>query len=144
MRTDASFDHRAVERLPETTVATIDGDVVGFTVIVDDEAEQVYVDRAARGSGIAALLLADVERQVAANGHSRAWLAVAAGNARARRFYERSGWVDDGGFDYQADGPDGPIAVRVTATCGISEPLAAGSQNGRARAAGLAEWSRRG
>ena len=100
-----------MERVPQTTVATIDGAVVGFTVVVDDEAEQVYVDRAARGSGVAGLLLAEVERQVAANGHSRAWLAVAAGNARARRFYERSGWVDDGAFDYQADGPEGPIAV---------------------------------
>jgi GNAT superfamily N-acetyltransferase len=76
-----------------------------------DAAEQVYVDRAARGSGVAGLLLTEVERQVAANGHHRVWLAVAAGNARARRFYERSGWIDDGGFDYQADGPDGPIAV---------------------------------
>ncbi len=110
-RTDASFDHRATERVPDTTVATVDGDVVGFLVVVDDEAEQVYVDRAARGSGVAGLLLAEAERLVAVNGHSRIWLAVAAGNARARRFYERSGWVDDGAFDYQADGPDGPIAV---------------------------------
>ena len=85
-RTDASFDHRAMERVPQTTVATVDGDVVGFAVVVDDEAEQVYVDRAARGTGIAGLLLAEVERQVAADGHSRAWLAVASGNARARRF----------------------------------------------------------
>lgn len=111
VRTDASFDRRALERIPRTTVATIDGDVVGFTVVVDDEAEQVYVDRAARGSGVAALLLAEAERLVAAAGHPRIWLAVASGNVRARRFYERSGWIDDGAFDYQADGPDGPIAV---------------------------------
>jgi GNAT superfamily N-acetyltransferase len=110
-RTDASFDHRAVERVPDTTVATVDGDVVGFTVVVGDEAEQVYVDRAARGSGVAEILLAEAERQVAAAGHARIWLAVAAGNGRARRFYERSGWQDDGAFDYQADGPSGPIAV---------------------------------
>ena len=110
-RTDASFDERTTERLPHTTVATLDGAVVGFTVVADDEAEQVYVDRAARGSGVAALLLTEAERQVAAAGHARIWLAVAAGNARARRFYERSGWSDDGAFDYQADGPDGPIAV---------------------------------
>ena len=89
-RTDASFDDRAVERLPLTTVATVDGAIVGFTVVDGDEAEQ---------------------RQVAAAGHSRIWLAVASGNARARRFYERSGWSDAGAFDYQADGPDGPIAV---------------------------------
>jgi GNAT superfamily N-acetyltransferase len=111
VRTEASFDHRAMERVPQTTVATLDGDVVGFTVTVDDEAEQVYVDRATRGSGIAGILLAEVERQVVERGHRRAWLAVAAGNSRARRFYERSGWRDDGPFDYQADGPDGPVAV---------------------------------
>jgi len=110
-RTDASFDERARERVPQATVATVDGEVVGFTVVVGDEAEQVYVDRDARGSVVAALLLAEAERQVAADGHRRIWLAVAAGNARARRFYERSGWLDDGAFDYQADGPDGAIAV---------------------------------
>jgi hypothetical protein len=33
-----------------------------------------------------------------------AWLAVVTGNARARRFYERSGWADDGELDYVADG----------------------------------------
>jgi ribosomal protein S18 acetylase RimI-like enzyme len=111
VRTDASFDHRATERLPLTTVATVDGGVVGFVVVVDDEAEQVYVDRAARGSGVAAVLLREAERQVEAAGYPRIWLAVAKGNARARRFYERAGWVDEGPFDYQADGPDATIPV---------------------------------
>ena len=110
-RTDESFGGRTTERLPLTTVATLDGRALGFLVVHDDEAEQVYVDRAARGSGVAGLLLAEAERQVAAAGHPRIWLAVAAGNARARRFYERAGWTDAGAFDYQADGPDGPIAV---------------------------------
>jgi hypothetical protein len=44
-------------------------------------------------------------------GHARAWLAVATGNARARRFYERSGWTDDGAFDYPAATEAGPIPV---------------------------------
>jgi hypothetical protein len=48
---------------------------------------------------------------VRANGFGRAWLAVATGNARARRFYERQGWVDEGPFDYPADSADGPIPV---------------------------------
>ena len=34
-----------------------------------------------------------------------------AGNARARRFYEREGWRDEGHVDYAAEGPDGPIVV---------------------------------
>ena len=33
------------------------------------------------------------------------------GNARARRFYEREGWRDEGDVDNPVDGPDGPIAV---------------------------------
>ena len=32
----------------------------------------------------------------------RAWLAVVAGNARARRFYERNGWSDVDPFDNPA------------------------------------------
>lgn len=107
-----------MRRVLQTTVATIDGDVVGFTVIVDDEAEQVYVDRAARGSGIAGLLLTEVERQVAANGP---------GVSTTRRTDRR-----------------GRSPYRATATCGISELQGAGSQIGRARCGGLAEWSRRG
>jgi hypothetical protein len=42
---------------------------------------------------------------------TRAWLAVATGNARARRFYERQGWVDEGRFDYPAQSDAGPIPV---------------------------------
>jgi GNAT superfamily N-acetyltransferase len=80
-------------------------------MVAGDEVEQVYVADGHRGIGVAGVLLAESERLVAAGGHERAWLAVAVGNARARRFYERQGWVDEGVFDYPADGPDGPIPV---------------------------------
>ena len=111
VRTDESFDTRAAERVGDTSVAVVGGGVAGFVMVVDDEVEQVYVARERRGSGIADLLLDSAERQVAANSHPVAWLAVAAGNTRARRFYERHGWVDGGVFNYQAQGPDGPIDV---------------------------------
>ena len=65
---------------------------------------------AQRGTGVAAALLGEAERQVRANGHPRAWLAVVAGNVRARAFYERSGWRDEGPFDYAA-AADVPISV---------------------------------
>ncbi len=71
----------------------------------DDEVEQVYVDASARGSGTAATLLDRGEEIVAAT-YDRAWLAVVAGNVRARRFYERRGWVDAGPFDYSAETDD--------------------------------------
>jgi GNAT superfamily N-acetyltransferase len=110
-RTDESFDTRAAARVGDTTVAVVDGAVAGFVMVVDDEVEQVYVSRDHRGQGVADALIAEAEAQVRANGHALAWLAVVAGNARARAFYERAGWRDEGPFDYAAAGDDGPIAV---------------------------------
>lgn len=102
-RTEASFHQRAGERVGETTVATIGDAVAGFIMVVDDEAEQVYVSREHRGGGVAATLITEAERQIGSAGHDRAWLAVVAGNARARAFYARSGWKDEGLFHYAAD-----------------------------------------
>ncbi|GIF70730.1 GNAT family N-acetyltransferase [Asanoa siamensis] len=111
VRTPESFVLRTVEGLPHTTVAVIGTAVAGFVMVVDDEVEQVYVAAAHRGSGVAAVLLAEAERLVAAEGYREAWLAVAPGNARARRFYERQGWSDAGLFDYPAHTADGPMPV---------------------------------
>jgi GNAT superfamily N-acetyltransferase len=102
IRTEASFLDRAPRRISDATVATVDGDVAGFVMVVDDEVEQMYVSAAARGTGVADGLMQEAERQVRESGHAKAWLAVVAGNARARRFYERAGWVDEGSFDYAA------------------------------------------
>ncbi|HEX5203294.1 GNAT family N-acetyltransferase [Paractinoplanes rhizophilus] len=103
-RTPESFRERAAARVPDTTVAEVGGVVAGFVMVVADEVEQVYLDAAFRGGGVAGVLLTEAERLVAAHGHGAAWLAVAPGNARARRFYERSGWKDDGDFAYVATG----------------------------------------
>ncbi|MFC0627920.1 GNAT family N-acetyltransferase [Kribbella deserti] len=111
VRTRESFDVRAAERVGDTTVYEVDGQVAGFVMVVNDEVEQVYLAADHRGSGLAAILLAEAERQVKANGYDTAWLAVVEGNARARRFYERQGWISDGPFDYQASSAEGPIAV---------------------------------
>jgi catechol 2,3-dioxygenase-like lactoylglutathione lyase family enzyme len=93
---------------------------VGVPVTDQDRALEFYVgklgfekrrDIPARGTGVADALLAEAERQVTRAGHSSVWLAVVAGNARARKFYERRGWSDGGPFTYAAAGEDGPIAV---------------------------------
>ena len=110
-RTDESFRTRAAERVADTTVATVDGVVVGFVMVVEDEVEQVYVATAQRGTGVAQVLMAEAERQVRMNGHPGAWLAVVAGNARARAFYERAGWRDEGPFDYAAASEGKTIVV---------------------------------
>jgi len=111
VRTEESFVTRAGDRIGDATVAVVDGAVAGFVMVVGDEVEQVYVSADHRGTRVAAALMREAERQVRANGNAKAWLAVVAGNARARAFYEREGWRDEGAFDYAAAGPEGPIEV---------------------------------
>jgi ribosomal protein S18 acetylase RimI-like enzyme len=110
-RTPASFDERALERISSTWVADSGGTVAGFVVVVDDEVEQVYVDRSWRGRGVAERLLRHAEAVVAEGGRRTAWLAVVAGNTRARRFYARLGWLDRGPFTYQAQTATGTFPV---------------------------------
>ncbi|MFI9814291.1 GNAT family N-acetyltransferase [Saccharothrix variisporea] len=102
-RTPESFAQRAADLVARTAVAVVDGEVAGFVMVEGDEVEQVYVSADHRGAGVADVLLAEAERRVAAH-HDTAWLAVVAGNTRARRFYERHGWTDSGPFVHQAPG----------------------------------------
>lgn len=118
VRTPESFTVRAVQRLAApavggsaVAVALVSGTVAGFVMVTDDEVEQVYLADSHRGSGVAAELLAEAERLVAAGGHRLAWLAVVAGNLRARRFYARNGWEDTGMFDHHAPSDQGPVPV---------------------------------
>lgn len=104
------FRRRVPPRIPGTTVAVIDSAVVGFVTVHDDEVEQIYVAEKARGTGVADALLRYAEQVIAAR-YGVAWLAVVDGNARARRFYERNGWRDAGGFDYAAEIAGGTIPV---------------------------------
>jgi GNAT superfamily N-acetyltransferase len=102
-RTPEAFHERVTQRVvetDETTVAEVDGTVAGFVMVAGDEAEQVYVGRAFRGSGVAALLLTGAERQIATGGHDLAWLVVVRGNERAQAFYAKQGWADEGDYDY--------------------------------------------
>ena len=78
--------------LPEMKPGPVEGRV--GERVAGDEVEQVFVGRAARGTGLAAQLLVEAERQVAASGHHLAWLAVVEGNARAQSFYRRRGFAD--------------------------------------------------
>lgn len=110
-RNAAQFISRSRDRIDITWVAEAQSQVVGFVVVKGDEVEQVYVDRAARGSGVAALLLRQAEAEVRAAGHRHAWLAVVAGNQRARSFYARLGWRDAGPMLYLAETDDGPLAI---------------------------------
>jgi len=106
----ADFQQRVPPRIPTTTVAVAGGKLVGFVTVRDDEVEQVYVAAPARGTGVSVLLLRHGEEEVGKR-YSTAWLAVAVGNARARRFYERQGWRDVAALEYPAETGAGPITV---------------------------------
>ena len=108
----SSFQKRVPERLAETTLATTGARLVGFVTVRGDNVEQLYVAEAARGSGVGQALLAHAESQVALR-FDRAWLTVASGNTRARRFYARHGWRDVGGVDFPLPTADGSVVVRA-------------------------------
>jgi ribosomal protein S18 acetylase RimI-like enzyme len=85
----------------QLTVADEDGRVVGFSYVGPSEEPGVaelyaiHVDPGAVGSGVGRLLMVDALERLAALG-TRAVLWVLDGNDRARRFYERGGWLPDG------------------------------------------------
>lgn len=112
-RTLASFHERLAAALADVRTAGPQGRPLGFALIKDDELYQLYVAAAARGTGLAARLIADALRRIAAHGHSRAWLACAIGNDRAARFYEKSGWRREGIMTSHLPTPNGVIALDV-------------------------------
>jgi GNAT superfamily N-acetyltransferase len=110
-RNREQFVSRARERIEGMWVAERRGQTIGFVVVKGNELEQLYVDRAARGTGVAAMLLRKGEDEIRCAGHRAAWLAVVAGNQRARSFYSRLGWRDSGPMSYMAETDAGPFAV---------------------------------
>jgi ribosomal protein S18 acetylase RimI-like enzyme len=112
-RTLDTFRARTMFRLGDMTVATVDGAVAGFVIVTDDEVEQVYVDRAFRGTSVAKTVLHEGERRVGEQGYAEAWLAVVHGNERARAFYEREGWTDQGMQPYDVPATDPPLVWDV-------------------------------
>lgn len=96
LRTLESFRQRLADALPTVRVVGTPGDPLGFCMVKEDELYQLYVSARARGSGVAAELIADAEARLRAAGVDTAWLACAIGNERAARFYEKHGWYRAG------------------------------------------------
>jgi ribosomal protein S18 acetylase RimI-like enzyme len=68
-----------------------DADTRGF-----GEIYALYVDPVHHRGGTGRLMMAEARRRLAEDGFREAILWVLDGNERARRFYEREGWVADG------------------------------------------------
>lgn len=113
LRTPENFRHRLEEALPQIRVVGPPGEPMGFSIVRDDELYQLFVSAQARGSGVAAALLADAEARLAASGVDTAWLACAIGNQRAERFYEKSGWRRVGTMVNQAETSNGPFPLKT-------------------------------
>ena len=112
-RTLPRFRERLAVALAETRVTGPVGAPLGLCMLKDDELNQLYVAREARGAGVAAILMADGEARLAARGLKIAWLACAVGNDRAARFYEKSGWYRARTLMSQLETPDGTFALEI-------------------------------
>ena len=98
---------RTIERGPARVfVCERDGGVVGFVSVgpPDDAAEApagelyaIYVEPPAWDSGAGRELMIRALDELREAGYDEAILWVLEQNPRARRFYERGGWVHDGG-----------------------------------------------
>jgi len=96
IRTLERFRARLDFHVRDLRVAVRRGAVAGFSLILGEELNQFYVARDARGSDVAAVLMADALTRFARAGVRRAWLACAIGNGRAARFYEKQSWRSAG------------------------------------------------
>ena len=68
------------------------------------ELERIYVDGAWHGHGAGHQLMAACIDRAAANGHDVLWLGVWTENHRARRFYQKEGFVDVGMHQFDFGG----------------------------------------
>ena len=99
--------------LPDIRVAGNLGAPLGFCAIRHDELDQLFVSPAARGTGLAAALVADAERRLAGHGVTLAWLACAIGNDRAAHFYEKCGWRRAGTVVNRLETTEGPFDLEI-------------------------------
>ena len=113
LRTLENFRERLQAALPDIRVAGPTGAPVGFCVVKGDELYQLFTSPQARGSGVAAALIADAEARLAERGVETAWLACAVGNERAARFYKKSGWRLAGTIVNPAETSSGPFPLEV-------------------------------
>jgi GNAT superfamily N-acetyltransferase len=113
LRTLQSFDERLRAASTGVRVAETEGALLGFYFLKGAELYQFYVSADARGSGIAAVLMADAETRLRERQVHTAWLACAIGNDRAARFYEKSEWLRIGTMTDHVEVPGGTFALDV-------------------------------
>lgn len=112
-RTIESFRTRLGATGDRLRVAGAIGAPLGFCAIQKNELYQLFIGTGARGTGLAAQLLADGEARLAAKGVTRAFLLCVPENLRAFHFYQRQGWENCGLSREAVETLEGPFAVDV-------------------------------
>ena len=112
-RTPSSFRDRLEKYGDALRVAGPIGAPVGMCTIREDELEQLFVAPAARGTGIATVLLLDGESRLAKSGVKRAHLSCVIGNERAARFYSAQSWEYCGVISAKARTGAGFVTLEV-------------------------------
>jgi GNAT superfamily N-acetyltransferase len=113
LRTAESFANRLRAAFADVRVSGPLGDAAGLCIIKGDELYQLYVAAQARGTGVAAALMADAEARLSQRGVDTAWLACAIGNERASRFYEKCGWFRVGAVIIPLEISQGTFPLQV-------------------------------
>jgi ribosomal protein S18 acetylase RimI-like enzyme len=113
LRTLESFGERLRSNLGSVRVAGSIDEPIGFFMLKGAELYQLYVSAQARGSGVAAALIADAEGHLRDSGVHTAWLTCAIGNDRAARFYEKCGWLRAGVVTEHLDVSGGTFELAV-------------------------------
>jgi GNAT superfamily N-acetyltransferase len=108
-----SFKERLRAASTGVRVVAVTATPVGFYLLKRDEVYQFYVSSIARGSGVAASLMADAEAHLRESGIRTASLACAVGNDRAARFYEKCGWLRTRTASDDVEVPGGTFALEV-------------------------------
>lgn len=129
LRTPESFRERLRVRLADTFVAESDGTTIAFFMLKDAELYQFYVSAPARGTGVAATLMAAAEDRMRDRGIAVAHLGCAIGNDRAARFYEKAGWQRTGVVADMVETSGGPFRLEVWR---YEKPLSAAASSRRA------------
>jgi GNAT superfamily N-acetyltransferase len=112
LRTLQSFAQR-LQAASGVRVAVMAGAPVGFYILKGAELYQFYVSSKARGSGVAAVLMADAEARLRETDVHTSWLACAVGNDRAARFYGKCGWLRVGTVTDDVEVSGGTFALEV-------------------------------
>lgn len=113
LRTRESFDARLRAASTSVRVAGPVDAPLGFYALKGAELYQLFVSTSARGTGVAAALIADAEARLGQSGVHTAWLTCAIGNSRAARFYGKCGWIRTGIVTEPVEVPGGTFALNV-------------------------------